>query len=397
MRMYTTYTEEIDDPQAAVQDILSQLPGNIDELAKSKNLVGIVATHVDAIHEGVVEALSKALPFELVGMTTFASATQKACDWDMLTLVVMESEAVRFATVVSEILVNDCQASVAAAYTKAKTALGEEASLIIAYAPFLKDIGGQDIVNVLTRASNNAPLLGALASDHTRDATESFVIHNGTAYPANIALLCMAGPINAQFYFASLQEAGVKNKQATITSCDGCVVSEVNNVPVMDFLSTLGFTAETWEETSLAIPFVVDYKDGTPPLARELLRVTSEGHMVFGGDMPLGAYINLALQTTEEILRSTETVLRRIAQERPPHSAILMVGCVGRAMVLGSSPLSEARMLTEILGDDVTMHLVYARGEICPAYATHLSETEQTTKRRNSFHNFSFTACVFFE
>ncbi len=394
MRMYMTHTEEIDDPHAAVQDILSQLPENIHELAVSKHFVGIIGTHVDAIHEGVLEALAEALPFELVGMTAFASTTQHACDWDMLSLAVIESGAVRFATVMSDTLGADAEKNIAAAYACAKESLGEEPNLILAYAPFIKEISGQEIVDVLTKVSNDAPVFGALASDHTRDATESFVIHNGKAQAANLALLCMAGPVKARFYFASLQEAGVKNKQATITAAKGCIVSEVNNVPIMDFLSTLGFTAETWEAASLAIPFVVDYKNGTPPLARELLRVTEEGHMVFGGEMPLGGYINLALQTTGEILRSTETVLQQLAQERTKDAAILMIGCVGRAMVLGSSPLSEGNMLTTFLGNDAPLHLIYARGEICPTYAKPLPHVEQ---RINSFHNFSFTACMLSE
>ncbi len=395
MRMYTAHTEEVDDPQAALNEILAQLPYNIEELAQEKRLVGILSTHVDAIHEGVVEMLCKALPFEIVGMTSFASATQKGFGWEMLNLVILESDNVRFAAVISEPLEGeDYKECIARAYDKAKEALEEEASLIVAYAPFIKSLGGQDMISGLTQASGDAPIIGALASDHTRDATESFVVYNGEAHPSSMALLCMAGPVNARFYFASLQDAGIKNKRATITASDFCTVSQVNDVPVMQYLSTLGFSAKDWEGASLAIPFLVDYKDGAPNVARELLRVTPEGHMVFGGEMPEGAYMNLALQTSEEIIRSTKAVLQTIAEERPANAAILMVGCVGRAMILGTKPLGEAQLLTEILGGEQPMFLLYARGEMCPTYAMPKVGVE---KRVNRFHNFSFTACVLSE
>ncbi|MDR2665828.1 MAG: hypothetical protein LBC21_06080, partial [Oscillospiraceae bacterium] len=59
LRAQTAFTQELDDPQAAAAEILSQL----DLAALPENNVGIVTFYQDAHETGVLEAITKALPF----------------------------------------------------------------------------------------------------------------------------------------------------------------------------------------------------------------------------------------------------------------------------------------------------------------------------------------------
>ena len=64
---YTLSTSEVDLSQAAVDEILQQLAG----IALCRNSIGILACHYAHVEYGVIAALKEALPFPLVGITTF--------------------------------------------------------------------------------------------------------------------------------------------------------------------------------------------------------------------------------------------------------------------------------------------------------------------------------------
>ena len=71
IKMLTAFTEEADDVEFAVSEILEQL--NLDGLLAGS--VGIIHCHADFIDGGVVAALGERLPFDVVGCSTSSGSS----------------------------------------------------------------------------------------------------------------------------------------------------------------------------------------------------------------------------------------------------------------------------------------------------------------------------------
>ncbi len=385
MQMFVAHTFEIDDSKDAVQDIMDALP--LAEL-QGKSVMGFMTTHADAIESGVVAAICAALPFDIIGKTCFASCGHGEADIALLTLTVLASDTLRFATAVSRPLGHDYQDALGDACAQIQEKLGESPALTIMCAPFSRTINGQDITSHLSTLWENTPIFGGLAADHTSEPEGAYVIYNGQHESESVALLCMAGPVKARFAFTSLRPDTLQRHKAIITASEGNTVFAVNDMPVMNYVYSLGLSSDELQGAGSVIPFLVDYNDGTALVAREVLSVTPEKHLQFGANMPVGSSIYLALQTPEEVLNTAEELLYEIEKHKEHIAGILVVGCAGRSVILGGEPLAEASKALLILDKSLSYHQVYSRGEVCPVYLP-------SGKIENRFHNFTFSVCMF--
>ncbi|MCL2809917.1 MAG: hypothetical protein FWD24_07645, partial [Treponema sp.] len=66
IKMFSAFTEEIDDVDAAISEILSQLDL---EHSLMKNSIGILHCYHEFIDSGAVKTLSEKLPFDIIGIT----------------------------------------------------------------------------------------------------------------------------------------------------------------------------------------------------------------------------------------------------------------------------------------------------------------------------------------
>ncbi len=397
MHMYVAHTYEIDSPERAVYDIVQALPSDILSKAKKNHAVGIITTHADAVVSGVVRALCDAMPFDVVGMTCLASCGDGEVDLGLLTFVLLVDENLFFTSTLTDALFyNDevqgtYKKSIALACEKLKSEFTgdyKNPALTLAYAPFSTKLSGQNITDAISEAIGETPLFGGLASDHTADASDTFVIYNGESTKNKLALVCIAGNIKTTFAYASLQPDNIQHRESIITMAKGTTVYAVNNKPVTEYFSSLGLSLDEWSLSSTLVPFLVDYKDGSPTLARELLEISPDKSANFGGDMPVGASINLGLQTPEGILNTAQIMLKYILENKDNIDGVLVVGCAGRSVILGGSPLVEGEEALNVIQQTMPYHQLYARGEICPTVLPNGT-------LQNRFHNFSFTICMF--
>ena len=383
-KMLTACTREIDDARAAVKEIQEQLDLSNNLLANS---VGILTCHADFLPEGVVEAVCASLPFEVIGTTTLGAGSDKGTDLEILTLSVLTSDEVKFAAVLTDSLAAKQEAPIRAACAGAATALGTEPALVLAYAPLLQHVGGERLVRIIDRAIDGAPLFGTLTCDHNFDFRDSQVVFNGKAYRDRLAMIFLSGPLNCRFLTVSVPERYAEKQNAIITESEVNVVKQVNGVPVLEYLEGLGFTREEGLEGSKSIPVILDYNDGTPPVARCFYMISDDGHAVCGGEMPTGATFALSTMNADDVLVSAEQALDKAAG-LGDCQGMLIIPCIVRSVTLGVDQLAEARRVAEKLGGRVPYQLCYSGGEICPVY-------QPDGKTVNRFHNFSFAVCLF--
>ncbi|MCL2102877.1 MAG: FIST C-terminal domain-containing protein [Syntrophorhabdaceae bacterium] len=194
------------------------------------------------------------------------------------------------------------------------------------------------------------------------------------------------GNIDPHFVVTTTSEQNIRKQQAVITSSKGSVLREINGLSTRDFLSSIGLLHGSGLEALSAVPFVVNYNDGSQPVARAIYSLNDDGSAVCGGVMPEGGTLSIGFMDVADVLLTAEQSIKTLLQHKDI-SCILMFPCLGRNMVLGFNTMEEIDIARNILGDSLPWHLAYSGGEVCPVY-------NKAGGTVNRFHNFAFTACA---
>lgn len=387
IRTRTAYTYEIDDCEKAVEEILQQL--GLAQRPLQANSVGILACYAEFVESGVVAALSEALPFDIIGATSIANSAPGGSGETMLSLLVLTSDDVAFATAASAPMMEEEEAPLAAMYGEAAKKLAEKPALMLSYVPLLTHIGGDFYADCMSKITGNLPNFGGLAVDHNADYHDSRVLLNGEAWADRFAILLMAGNVQPHFYVGTLSEARVFPERGAVTASKGNLLQTVDGMPAADYLLTLGLEkAEDGSITGInTFPIIVDYNDGTMPVARAMFATTPDGCVVCGGNIPVGSTFSMGSFDPDEICEtSTRTVKHVLAKH--PHGVLLVYSCIGRFFAQGYNQQAEMQAGNQLIEDAGRPFLgAYSGGELCPVY-----KNDGTIVNRN--HNNSLVICV---
>ena len=382
LTMLTAYTAEIDDIAIAVDEVLEQL-----DLKNSlqKHSVGILSCYSEFLETGVVKAICDSLPFDVIGCTTMASGTNRQNEIMILSLCVLTSDDVSFATSQSASLSVEHYATfMGDAYRKAADTLPDKPALVIPIFPALSFITGESLVETLDTISSGLPVFGTLPCDNTNDYSQSFVIYNGETAEKSMALLLLSGPISPKFHIVSIPEEKRQKQNAIITSSDGNLLHSVNNLPLLQYLETLGLCEASNVETAKIVPFIVDYNDGTTPVVRGIYSFTAEGSAICGGLMPLGGTLSIGSLDSPDVINSINTLMEEV-HSRKDASAMLIFSCICRGWALGTDMLAELDRVRE--STHLPYMMCYSGGEVCPVYNTQGDFF-------NRFHNYTCIICT---
>ncbi len=386
VKTIVAHTGEVDDAQVAVDEILSRL-----NLAANQrqNTVGIIACHYEFVLSGVAKAVCQALPFEVVGTITSAQAVRAEAGTLLLTLMVLTSDEVQFATQLSPSLLEQPGERVAETYRRAAAWRENKPALVLAYASFLTQNSGDEYVRVLTEVSDGVPCFGTLAVDDTNDFSNCFLLYGGQHYRDRMALLLLYGDIQPKFYTATLSPSKIMDKAALITKSEGHIVMEINGRPVPEYFADLGLTkaSETLYAMS-AMPFILDYGDGTARVSRTLVELTPEHYALCAGAMQQGANLYIGVLDKPDILLTSGAAVDTALADVSGASGFLVYSCIARNLALGAELLAELDMIRSRVGNKLPFMCAYSGGEICPSGIN-------DGKAINRFHNNTFIACVF--
>jgi hypothetical protein len=387
IKSFTATTNEIDDIDAAVSGLLAQL----DMEGKNKLLahsVGLISCFYDYVEYGVWQALCDALPFDVIGSTTIANAAAGNYGNTMLTLTVLTSDDVSFATAVSGPVDAEDKAPIKKLYDEAAARLPGKPSLILSFVPLLTSFGSDFYVDCMTEISGNVPNFGTLAVDHNPDYHDSMVLLNAGAWRDRFALLLFHGPIEPTFYIGTISDEKMFQEKGVVTASQGNQLQTVNGISMTDYLLSLGLTKN--EEGTIAgintFPIIVDYNDGTMPVVRAMFALTPEGYAVCGGNIPVGSTLSIGNFDAEEIVATTARTLETALANK--HDTMLIYSCIGRFFSQGYDSMAELGKLQKLMeGTDTVYMAAYSGGELCPVYTR-----DGDTINRN--HNNSFVICA---
>lgn len=379
----TAYTMEIDDIDLAVSEIRDQL--NLDANLL-KNSVGLLTCYAEFIDSGVVQALTDALPFDIVGTTTLGNGTNGAHGHMMLSLTVLTSDDISFSAAMTESLNAEQEAPLRAAYEQAAAKLPGKPSLILTYMALLYHVGGDYTIELLDKVSGGVPCFGTVTVDHTNDYHQAQTLYNGKATMDSMAFVLLSGDVDPIFFLASISEEKIVKQKAIITKSSSNVLMEVNNIPILKHLETLGISKDGKIDGANSIPFIVDFNDSSQPVARAIYALTDEGYAVCGGVMPIDSTLSVGSIDYEDVIRTTADLIER-AKATGKRQGFLLFSCLSRNLALGVDTEAEMELVEEKL-DYCPYQFTYSGGEICPSY-------DADGKIVNRFHNDTVVGCIF--
>jgi hypothetical protein len=380
--MYTARTEEVEDISAALEEIKSQ----IDLTKLKKNSCGLIFCHIDFIESGIVKAICDELPFTVIGMTSMANADEHGYSLFDMMLTVLTSDDVSFeAGMTKGINRKNYVNEIGGVYSSVRSRVNEDPNLIISFMPYIRDVAGYEVVEAMDEACHGIPIWGSITNNVDFNYEQVYTICNGDVVQAGLAMMFINGPIEPKFIVSSIPERNIASNRAIITKSEGANLSEINDMPILEYLSNIGLTIE--KENITTTPLMVYYDNETEPVALGFYTLFEDGSVLTGGAMPIGTSVAVGSIDSQSILESLESGLEMIEQFQD-RSVTLLLPCVTRYIMSAPDQEVELRMIKDRLGKSGKPFMMgYSGGEICPMLGA-------DGKLHNRFHNYTFCALV---
>lgn len=383
IRSYTAYTNEMDDIQLAVSEIVEQLAPEKNCL---KSTVAVVTCYHEFATNGIIAELYKKLQFPIIGTTTISLATNRGFGQLDMGITMITSDDVTFSAACSSSLVNELEAPLTEMYQSALKGHTEKPKLILSAAPLLLHHAGDHYVNILNKVSGGVPNFGTLAIDDSANYENSYVIFNDRVEKDMYGVIVASGNLNPQFLYASVSPEKIFTHSAVITKSEGNLLKEVNGLSLYDYLETWGMASNGKVKEGLnSIPLMLDYTSGAKPVSKVLIYVNEEGYGVCGGLMPEGATMSIGAWDREDVVNTCVQTVKRILQDGNVN-VLFVYSCLGRNFALGADIMAEVEQANAEVANRVPYMFAYAGGEICPI---------RNVEDSNRFHNNTVIACAF--
>jgi len=391
IKMFSAFTEEIDDVDAAISQILNQL--NIEH-SLLKNSVGILHCYHEFIDSGVVKKLYEKLSFDIIGITVpYVRLSGKASSMGLM-LNVLTSDDVNFATCISDNM--DIGGGNLAQVTEKlcsdvskKLNGGKNPPMLMIFGPFLHvlKINADEFVANISSFFPNVPVFGAFSFSEEIDFSKCYTLYNGESYENAAGLVALSGNINPSFLTMSVPEKNIIGELATVTKSSGNIIHDINGVSVEDYVLSIGLVEKKGElEKLYTTPIIAKLHDGST-IARVCIGGDGQGGAIMGGHVPEGAKIGFAMLELSDTISTSDEIAKKTLEILDGRN-IIVYTCMARLEFLGANQRElEAKAICDVFGDSNNFYLAYTGGEIFPQLLS-------SGKFVNHLQNFSIIICV---
>jgi hypothetical protein len=380
--MMTAFTTEVDEVDDALVGLLEQ----IDITALRKNSVGIITCHFDFTTTSIFARLREKLPFDIIGMTTLASANRHGSSMYALSLTVLTSDDVFFQTEVTAPLdIKNHHGEIAAAYNRACGKLPGPPAMALGFFPYVNTLSGAMMVSSFDSACGGIPVWGSLATNIDVSFEKCHAFRNSEQGLNVLAMLVIHGPIDPEFFVVAIPRQKIRENRGMITKSSGCVLQEINGIPALQYFESTGVVI--MKDSPIVTPLMVYYEGAADPVALGIYTVCDDGSLICGGEMPQGAMIAAGEISHDGIISTAEECVNRVLGSGKK-DGVLMLPCVTRYVMLSPDPNSEMDRVAELMNGSTPYMLGYSGGEVCPV-------RDESGKWQNRFHNYTFSACAF--
>ncbi|ODU74201.1 MAG: hypothetical protein ABT08_11085 [Microbacterium sp. SCN 71-21] len=247
--------------------------------------------------------------------------------------------------------------------------------------------------SLIATLGDEIPITGGMACDGT--AFEKTLVAAGAPPRSNV--VAALGFYGADFHMGFGISAGwqVFGPRRRVTRSSGNRVYDVDGIPMLDlyrrYLGEEEFAG--LPTTGLRFPLQIHHPEAPDEtVVRAVLGVDhADGSMYFGGDIPVGAVVQLMRGTFGRLTEAAADAARQVEDvvdpAAPNAAAAILVSCIGRRILMGSTIEDEVVAVAERLNDPMPRIGFYSLGEISPYPET----------RRAALHNETMTIVTFSE
>jgi len=336
------------------------------QLGDRQPQAGIIFTScMDADFTSLLEVILREFPgLQLIGCTSDGEITPAGgFIEDSLSLLLLASDTVHFATAIATGLSDNPLQSLTTAYAEARRLLPEEPSCAFLF-PDGMTIIGIDLGEAVTKAFGGAfPVFGGAAGDHYL-FTGCYQFHNHSVYRDAAPMLFIAGPLQVASAFRT-GPLPIGN-HFPLGRHHANIVHEIAGKRALDFYQEhFGEYRSEFSEFPLAVYEGADNEF----FLRDPYQVNEEdGSLTFIGTLPESCTVRLTLASRDEVLeatrRATQSVLGEFDGDQP--ELVLIFPCTWIRHILGSrtdetfTPLRQQERAIPFFG-------FYCYGEIAPS------------------------------
>ncbi len=382
IEMYTARTSEIDEIEVAIEELKSQ----IDFQKLKKNSGGLLYCSLDFVESGVAKAVCDIMPFDVIGMTTLASADEHGYGIYELTLTILTSDEVSFTAGLSGSIKPDTyHQEIELLFSELRGKVSEDPALILSFIPHMRDVAGYEIVDAMDSVCGGIPIWGSITTSVDFTYGTVSTIYNGEILRSGLAMMFINGPVEPHFIICSIPERNVTNSRGIVTKSNGSILYEVSDMPIMDYLKSIGLEVDS--ENITTVPLLLYYDNADEYVALGFYTLFEDGSVLTGGPMPENTPFVVGYIDEAGIHESANIGFDRILA-LTDRQATLLLPCITRYIMLAPNQEDELKLICKRLtvpGKPFAM--AYSGGEICPMLGA-------DGKLHNRFHNYSFSACV---
>ena len=394
IKFYTALTSEIDDPEAAAQEILAQLNPAENAL---KNTIGIIFFYRDFARDDIWKRFSDALPFELAGCASAYIGADGQQGEFVISVTMFTSDDCYFAVRT----VDDMDKKKRPDLKEEITQLGrelyakEKPKMVM---PFLPPIPHYSINNIylnLNTPDEDVMLFGMQVFNMIDSQDANFVLGNGKMSDSMCAFVAFYGNFKPEFYIGtSFLDKKTLGEEAEITESDGAILKSVNGIPALEYFRKKGLVSSDKAGTSMmAIPARLTYINGTK-VGCAFLGIVKDTEYVFAArGLEPGAKITLSYLEGEETLLNTENLIKEVMEAK--RKDLLIFISAARVWSLGSKFYAELQKIADLARAFESENkapfrysAAYTGSEICPVF-------DKSGSYKNIVHNYTFAVCSF--
>lgn len=381
-------------PAVIAEDLVRDLP-----LPSLGNAFGLLSCQPETDYEAVIARLQAAVPFPIVGGTTWALPFGDRDEEVSAGLTVINRPGLNFAISVSRPLTaRESRRQMEELYRDCETKLGERPKMLLAILPIIPKLMNDIYLPHLFEAAGNLPIFGGMVSDDY-EYKRAAVLAEGRAHRDRMALMALGGDIEP--VFAARSELNVLSEYTpTVTEAKGHVVRRVDDMSFCDYLARHGFDPARKDLTTdwplslevrgrhVPVDYLADFCD--------LVRLNlADGSGTLSGVIPVGAGIRMGILGKSNVVNTADDcladILAQIKEGRArgrAYDILLCVPCVARYFAMAGDDRREGERIRAACPGDLSIFGFYGFSEICRVRLP-------DGGRENRILNYSIIMCAF--
>jgi hypothetical protein len=346
----------------AIAEVLQQCQ---QELQETVPQAGILVAAIDFDHALILQQIQQSFPdLQLIGGTTHGEMSSVlGFQEDSLALMLFCSDRIKIRAGLGRAMSKNPLAAAQAAVEQAQVGLSNQAKFCITIPDGLSTSGVTIIDSLKQVLGESVPIMGGTAGDQWQ-FQQTYQFFQTEVLSDALPVLLFSGELCLSCGVASGWQP--ISRKARITKVEGARVYEIDHRPASEFYASYLKGLPMSGEYPLAVFGQEEREFYLRACTDQENR--ADGSLLFMGDIPVGALVQITHATTDDIIRgaliSMEKAIACYPGQQP--AAALLFSCAARRQLLGTLVPQEYETRQQYLALSIPTLGFYTYGEIGP-------------------------------